>query len=215
MEKPMRATVLAAFCAAALWQSPATANTIVQTVSGTSRTPGAFNLFDPSFGTLDSVQIEGTVSFSEDLIRNGDPATFQAINIPAETTIFLLHGPPSQTAASAAASGTEVWAAFSSFGHISLSGNLFALLTGSDVNQFLIVGGGPSTDVLSPSGSVASMNGQLLGNPGSPLATFSGTLTYSYMAVPEPSAWDMMLMGFAGIGLALRRRPRLFCPNAA
>jgi len=31
-------------------------------------------------------------------------------------------------------------------------------------------------------------------------------LTYFYSAVPEPSTWAMMLIGFAGIGLAMRRR---------
>ena len=204
----MRVTVLAAVCAAALWCAPAAANTIVQSVSGTNRSGGPFNLFDPSLGTLDSVQIEGTVGFEEDLIRSGDPTTFQAINIPTAGSVFLIHGNPTQTAASATPGGTEVWAAGSSFGHISLSGSLFALLTRSDVNQFLVTGGGPLTDLMFASGSAGSVNGQLLGNPGSPLASFSVTLTYNYTGVPEPAAWDMMLLGFVGIGLSLRRRPR-------
>ena len=35
----------------------------------------------------------------------------------------------------------------------------------------------------------------------------SGNLLFR-MAVPEPSTWGMMLLGFAGIGFAMRRRPR-------
>lgn len=38
----------------------------------------------------------------------------------------------------------------------------------------------------------------------------SYTLTYDYTpAVPEPGTWAMMLLGFAGTGLALRRRRRM------
>ena len=39
---------------------------------------------------------------------------------------------------------------------------------------------------------------------GSGLTTFSATT----VAVPEPTTWAMMLLGFAGIGLSLRRRRR-------
>ena len=35
----------------------------------------------------------------------------------------------------------------------------------------------------------------------------SGNLLFR-LAVPEPSTWAMMLLGFAGIGFAMRRRPR-------
>ena len=39
------------------------------------------------------------------------------------------------------------------------------------------------------------------------LTTDSGTTMYNFKAaVPEPATWGMMLLGFAGIGMALRRR---------
>jgi hypothetical protein len=31
-------------------------------------------------------------------------------------------------------------------------------------------------------------------------------LTLNFTAVPEPATWAMMLLGFAGIGLSVRRR---------
>ena len=34
-------------------------------------------------------------------------------------------------------------------------------------------------------------------------------------AVPEPSSWAVMLLGFAGIGLSLRQRKRVFTTDAA
>ena len=37
--------------------------------------------------------------------------------------------------------------------------------------------------------------------------SISGNATF-YPAVPEPATWGMMLLGFAGMGLAMRRRRR-------
>ena len=39
-------------------------------------------------------------------------------------------------------------------------------------------------------------------------AAVTGNLTFQVVAVPEPATWAMMLLGFAGIGFAMRRRPR-------
>lgn len=38
-------------------------------------------------------------------------------------------------------------------------------------------------------------------------ATYTLTYTYQPLAVPEASTWAMMLIGFGGIGLIMRRRP--------
>lgn len=42
------------------------------------------------------------------------------------------------------------------------------------------------------------------------------TLTYTYIplgeSVPEPSTWALMLLGFGGIGIAIRRNPRFARP---
>ena len=39
----------------------------------------------------------------------------------------------------------------------------------------------------------------------------SGNITFQFVPVPEPATWGLMLLGFAGIGLAMRRgrRPAL------
>jgi|GEM_PF-1858957 len=41
---------------------------------------------------------------------------------------------------------------------------------------------------------------------GGPQAVFSGTATFETAAVPEPSAWALMILGFGGTGALLRRR---------
>ena len=58
------------------------------------------------------------------------------------------------------------------------------------------------------------ISGNSIGNSSTPtsfdLGQFSGQtyarFTLAATAVPEPASWAMMLLGFAGIGLAVRRR---------
>lgn len=48
----------------------------------------------------------------------------------------------------------------------------------------------------------------ITGNIGSgPSASYSGTVNFN-LPLPEPATWAMMLLGFAGIGMAIRRRQR-------
>lgn len=37
---------------------------------------------------------------------------------------------------------------------------------------------------------------------------FNGTANLTSLAVPEPTTWGMMILGFVGLGYAVRRRPR-------
>lgn len=75
--------------------------------------------------------------------------------------------------------------------------------TGSAVIQY---SGGPTDDIHKLAGSFGAgdyrlyFHGTTTGGGGE-----SGTLSF-LQAVPEPSTWAMMLMGFAGIGFAMRRR---------
>ena len=39
-------------------------------------------------------------------------------------------------------------------------------------------------------------------------ASFSGTLTFTSGAVPEPATWALMILGFGAVGIGLRRRQR-------
>jgi hypothetical protein len=54
--------------------------------------------------------------------------------------------------------------------------------------------------ILTPGDHTIIANGTLTG----PSGAYSGTL--NIQAVPEPATWAMMLIGFGGIGMALRRR---------
>jgi hypothetical protein len=54
--------------------------------------------------------------------------------------------------------------------------------------------------------------------PDDTILSFSGTATFnraaSTLAVPEPAAWALMILGFGLTGAALRRRSRLVCQPA-
>jgi hypothetical protein len=43
----------------------------------------------------------------------------------------------------------------------------------------------------------------------------TGNLTFQLVPVPEPATWAMMLVGFAGIGFAMRRRRQPFLAQVA
>ena len=86
------------------------------------------------------------------------------------------------------------------FTSVSLDGNAFTK-TSTDP--------GPETwALLSP---IALSNGthtiNVMGTLTGPNGAYSGTLNVAN-AVPEPATWAMMLVGFAGVGFALRRRRR-------
>jgi hypothetical protein len=84
--------------------------------------------------------------------------------------------------------------------YIDVAGNAF-LQTGFDPNE--------ETWVLNPAITLTSgphnliVNGSL-NSPEGTAATYSGTLNIA--PLPEPATWAMMLLGFAGVGLAMRRR---------
>ena len=71
--------------------------------------------------------------------------------------------------------------------------------------------GGPQTFSFGDGGTFSiALNDAIFATPGS--ASISGTFTLLTPAVPEPATWAMMLLGFAGVGFAMRRaraRPAL------
>jgi PEP-CTERM motif len=205
----MRVPVLAIVCAVALSGTAVEASTIVQNVSGTQRGGTPLALFDPALGTLDSVQVEGTMGWSVDLVRLGAGTPLPAVDVPYTTSgsLILLSGSPF---APTTLTGSEIYAEGSMFGSIAVSGSVFALLTGAEVDRFIIAG--QPTTLIAPFGGVPVPTvGQIVFNPGSPLGSYSLAVTYNYNAIPEPSTWAMMLFGFAAIGLARRYslRPQL------
>jgi hypothetical protein len=198
----VRLRLLAAACTAALACAPAEATTITQTVSGSNTSGTPFSLFDPSIGTLDSVKIEGTLTYSESLVRNG-AGDLSAVDISRAASENLLDIFTSSLITTTTVSGSETYPQGSIFGSISLSGSLFDVLTGSDVNKFFIVGNRTFSG-FTVTANVAPQVGQILAGPGSPHGTYALTLTYYFTGLPEPSTWAMMLLGFAGIGWSLR-----------
>jgi hypothetical protein len=62
--------------------------------------------------------------------------------------------------------------------------------------------------------NLAAGGGGFFGGRGSPSVDYTGswkadTFIITTVAIPEPAAWAMMIAGFAAVGQALRRRPRL------
>ena len=199
---------LSAVCASvtlAVWSTPVSASTIVQNLTGNQRSPALLTLFDPALGTLTSVQVQGTTGLSIGLVAPQRP-NLAAVDIPVTADIGVYLGPNGNPFASGPATGSESYAQGDIFGSISLSGTIFAILTGANVNQFLV--GSRSVAEVNPTFPLIQPQvGGRVFSPGD-IAFYSLQFTYNYVsaAVPEPSAWAMMLLGFGGIGLALRRR---------
>ena len=83
------------------------------------------------------------------------------------------------------------------------------LLTGSPLS--VIQSAGPSansltftTGLLNPGTTYRFQYTVAMGSPGD----ISGNAAFYTAAVPEPAAWALMLLGFGGIGVMLRRRRR-------
>ena len=188
----MRASVLATL-AAALATTPLSASA-AQLVEGFNVTISAgplertfnstpFDLFDPSMGTLQSV----TASVSGSLVWDTGDAVTSELTVADD----LISGFGNlQNFASPEGGGQSII-------HAGLNG------PGDPV---LFEGKGTSQEELDffqiPSSATATISD----------ATFIGTVTYIYTpaatspAIPEPSTWAMMLLGFAGLGYAAVRR---------
>ena len=188
----MRASVLAAL-AAALATTPLSASA-AQLVRGFNITISAgplertfnstpFDLFDPSMGTLQSV----AASVSGSLVWDTGDAVTSELTVADD----LISGFGNlQNFASPEGGGQSII-------HADLNG---------PGDPLLFEGKGTSLEELDffqiPGSATATISD----------ATFIGTVTYIYTpaatspAIPEPSIWAMMLLGFAGLGYAAVRR---------
>jgi hypothetical protein len=98
---------------------------------------------------------------------------------------------------------------------------VFAIVTTDGtltLEQLLPGGGGAAITSVTGSGNNLTLNTGLLtagtmyrlsytGNL-TTAGNISGNATFTAAAVPEPATWGLMLFGFAGVGMALRRRRR-------
>jgi hypothetical protein len=151
----------------------------------------AFSLFDPKLGTLNSVSetVTGSLTWTTGRkfeLSGGQSGAFGA-------TLKVSDDTAAQTFRSFTSSPQIIG--------IDVSGTETDLLaftgTGTTTTYFSLVGTGTTGQTVSA-------------------ATLEGTLTYDYTpapagiptsaAVPEPSTWAMMVVGFAGLGYAALRR---------
>jgi hypothetical protein len=207
------ATAVAVLCLS----SSANAGTLVQTMSGSNIAGTYLTLFDPSFGPLNSVQIEGTMTVQAAAMR--DPfGDLSAVNVDVGGVGAIIASWGTVVPLTDL-TGTESFAEGSAFGGASVSGNISNLLTGAAVNPFLQDGIRPNGGLWQPFGGVFLLVGHEF-IPGKPIpSTYNVTVTYNFGPVPEPSTWAMMLLGFSMIGVAFRysasslRRPLSAVPK--
>jgi hypothetical protein len=150
-------------------------------------------------------------------------ASFGQVGIPAGTfqDLFVFQSPFNGTGSGAVTTGTTVYAntADTDITSVLING-LAATATFFDAmntvctdpgtgtcgqsEQFSITGV-PITmsSIDNPVYNTITVNGVSRGN-----GSFGGQATLVAGAVPEPATWSMMLLGFGGMGAALRRRKR-------
>jgi PEP-CTERM motif len=156
----------------------------------------AFSLFDPALGTLNGVSetISGSLTWTTGRkfeLSGGQSGAFGAnLQLSDDTAVQTFRSfTSSPQIIDIDVSGTD-----------SNAGDLLAFIgKGTTTTYVALLGSGTTGQTLSA-------------------ATLEGTLTYDYTpppagiptsaAVPEPSTWAMMVVGFAGLGYAALRRKR-------
>lgn len=219
----MKKHILALAAVAALAASPAFAATVIQTHTiSAANTPAStafsFAQFDSSLGALNSV----TLSFNADLSTTGTLANtsngghtytlsqsalaglsgagfnLDASLLSSSSSQYTLLGRnkagyhPASVALSGAGSDTDT-----------LSSGLATFIGAGDLD---FIFSRASHFSINPSAGALSLASSIWGD---------ATLTYDYTAapisgpvggVPEPGTWSLLILGFAGLGAALRRR---------
>jgi hypothetical protein len=98
--------------------------------------------------------------------------------------------------------------------------SVFLTLDGSStiLGNYFMISGDPNTEAWQCCGATLATLAPLTLNPGNYSihlvgnltgnlsGSYSGTINTQTVAVPEPATWAMMLLGFFGVGMALRRR---------
>lgn len=176
------------------WACPASASTEVYTISGTGS------------GSLNGTAFSNS-AFTFTL--TGDTATLQNQGLttqidPLSTATATIDGFGPVTFSTATRLGQNNSTIF--FGN-SAALDLFDFLLGSPVDLASSFGPVTGTDIfaLNQFVNVLTTGGNLSFTQSSSVQ-FSGVTGSDVSGVPEPSAWAMMLLGFGGIGLAMRRR---------
>lgn len=212
----MRLFILAAFAFAAAVSAPAAADTYTAGNFTGGTFGGNANVQSPFSGNgfFAGQTFTGNFVFDTNLVPaagsgfvNVSPSSFPDVaNIPYGNQFTFNFGTLTFTAA-----GADLFAIqynngnFNGFAFIDefafMGGNYQLNIQGGSLSVYQIVNGNPTFNSL--------VNGYI--NIGSRAVTNQTpfTPTSSAPGVPEPSTWAMMLLGFGGIGVAMRRRKRL------
>jgi hypothetical protein len=83
------------------------------------------------------------------------------------------------------------------------------------VGSFATVGSSNSLSLLIPNLAAGNYRVSFGGAAPANGAVASGNLTFQVQGVPEPGTWAMMLLGFGGIGMMIRRRRKEGLPQLA
>jgi hypothetical protein len=231
----MRGIAIAAGLLLGVAGTPATASTIVQTDNEFNYS--GFDGFDTSLGTLTSVTLDISVWRPRAWLMNmpADGPTTAAVDWTVDGN-WVLPGSEAtgwqDVVLALVGSGTsnvnlqyyEDGQAYGIFGvsgqgHATLSLDLAAFLGGhiffngrdpgfyGDVGDTTLITAGSGGFMHLPNACPNGDDAQEDAEDGCGSANY--TLTYNYTpAVPEPGTWAMMLVGFAGVGMALRRSRR-------
>jgi PEP-CTERM motif len=152
--------------------------------------------FNPALGTLNDVQLTLTGSFNWFPFLDSNPAHQLVVSSELGPTFTIF-----QTFDGVPVTDDTVPVSLNLMG-TTTSPLTFNIVTGTSffTDQVLL-------DLFSLSAFPDQVSA--IGEPGDQLVSLQGTVTYDYTpavsGVPEPSTWAMMLIGFAGLGFALRR----------
>jgi len=130
---------------------------------------------------------------------NLNPATTYDFSVVAPSTIWSAGDPPNRDSTADGIDPAFFVPPTNSFG--GFTGTFkFGALVGLDANGFFLIGTGPTI--------LSGLSGDLkVGYWDTNYADNTGIQTLSVAAVPEPSTWAMMILGFVSIGfMAYRRR---------
>lgn len=227
----MKKQLLALAAVAALTASPAFALTIDQTLAITGNNSTlSFNDFNSSLGTLNSV----TLSFTDSVTTTGKLANTSnaskmftltekgvghltgagfdlggAMTDSSGTSYSLLgkmargYAPAS---ISVTAGGGDTDTLSSDLAAFIDTGDIDFLFSGSVKPGFVGTAAGSLSNLLSTFGGSATLSYDYTAPPPVVISPPSSPISGPAGAVPEPSVWAMLILGFASIGVAMRRR---------
>ena len=189
------------------------ATSIAVALSCASAAPAAINVYTatlsgPNEATPNNSPGTGTATVTIDTVANTMLVSVNFSGLTSGTTASHIHAATTLPFTGAAGVATTL-PTFAGFPLGVTSGtynpNAFDLLAASTYNPTFVNANGGTTASAEAALLAALASGKAYLNIHTTQFT-GGEIRGFLVAVPEPATWAMMLLGFAGIGLALRRR---------